>query len=163
PAANVVKPASFAFSGSALTFTLSGVSKICALPQMKLAWIVVSGTDSLVNPALERLDVIADTYLSLGTPIQLAAPSMLTLRHGIQGQIQQRDTANENFLDCELQTKTSPITKLVRDAGWYAVLRVPASGSDESLAVKLLEETSVLLHPGHFFNFSQDGFLVASL
>ena len=153
---------SFALGGPALAFTLSGLSKICALPQMKLAWIVVSGPEAPARAAIERLEVIADTYLSPGTPVQLAAPKLLALRGGLQTQIRERVAANLAFLDSALG-ENSPVTRLGREGGWYAVLRVPSSGSDEALAVELLERCSVLVHPGHFFNFAQDGFLVVSL
>jgi alanine-synthesizing transaminase len=95
--------------------------------------------------------------------VQLATPQLLSFRKEIQHQIRRRIIANQAFLDSELRAEVSPISRLTREAGWYSVLRVPASDSDESLAVELLEKTSVLLHPGHFFNFAQDGFLVASL
>ena len=155
--------ATFTHGGPALTFALSGLSKICALPQMKLAWMVVSGPENLARAAVERLEVIADTYLSPGTPIQLGAGKLLALRGAMQAQLQQRIAANLAYLDGALGEASSPITRLDREGGWYAVLRVPSSGSDEALAVQLLERCSVLLHPGHFFNFAQDGFLVLSL
>jgi alanine-synthesizing transaminase len=155
-------PASFAFGGTALTFALSGLSKICALPQMKLAWVVVSGPEKLARAATERLDVIADTYLSPGAPVQLAAAKLLALRGEMQAQVRRRVSANLACLDGALGG-ASPLTRLEREGGWYAVLRAPSSGSDEMLAVELLEKSGVLLHPGHFFNFAQDGFLVASL
>ena len=162
-AAASASPASFAQGGCpTLTFVLSGLSKICALPQMKLAWMVVSGPENLARGAVERLEVIADTYLSPGTPVQLAAGKLLALRGVMQAQLQQRIAANLAHLDGALAAK-SPVTRLEREGGWYAVLRVPSSGSDEALAVQLLERCSVLLHPGHFFNFQQDGFLIASL
>jgi aspartate/methionine/tyrosine aminotransferase len=156
-------PGTFALGGAALTFTLSGLSKICALPQMKLAWIVVSGPETLARAAAERLDVIADTYLSPGTPVQLAAAKLLSLRGEMQTQVRRRVAANLAYLDGALLGGGSPLTRLTCEGGWYAVLRVPSSGSDEALAVELLERSSVLLHPGHFFNFARDGFLVASL
>jgi hypothetical protein len=156
-------PATFAHGGPVLTFTLSGLSKICALPQMKLAWMVVSGPENLARAAVERLEVIADTYLSPGTPVQLAAGKLLALRGAMQAQLQQRIAANLANLDGALGAAGSPVTRLRREGGWYAVLRVPSSGSDEALAVQLIERCSVLLHPGHFFNFQQDGFLIASL
>jgi alanine-synthesizing transaminase len=153
---------SFARGGPALTFALSGLSKICALPQMKLAWIVVSGPETAARAAVERLEVIADTYLSPGTPVQLAARKLLALRGGMQAEVRQRVAANLACLDGALGG-ASPVTRLEREGGWYAILRVPSSGSDEAVAVELLERCSVLVHPGHFFNFAQDGFLVASL
>jgi alanine-synthesizing transaminase len=162
-AAAETTPATFALGGPALTFTLSGLSKICALPQMKLAWIAVSGPEKLASAAAERLDVIADTYLSPGTPVQLAAAKLLSLRGEMQAQVRRRVATNLAYLDGALRGGGSPLTRLAWEGGWYAVLRVPSSGSDEALAVELLERSSVLLHPGHFFNFAQDGFLVASL
>jgi aspartate/methionine/tyrosine aminotransferase len=162
-AASSASPATFALGGPALTFALSGLSKICALPQMKLAWMVVSGPESLARAAVERLEVIADTYLSPGAPVQLAARKLLALRGGMQAQLQQRIAANLAYLDGALGGASNSITRLDREGGWYAVLRVPSSGSDEALAVQLLDRCSVLLHPGHFFNFAQDGFLVSSL
>jgi alanine-synthesizing transaminase len=159
----VPEPArTFAFDNAALTFTLSGLSKISLLPQMKLAWMVVSGPQALVQTAIERLEIIADTYLSPSTPVQLALPKFLALRSGLQAQLQQRITANLTVLDGVLR-EANLLSRLDREGGWYAVLRVPATGPDEALAVALLERCSVLVHPGHFFNFSRDGFLVLSL
>ena len=129
---------------------------------MKLAWTVVSGPDSLVQTAVERLEIIADTYLSPSTPVQLALPKFLSLRHALQAQLQQRISANLSILDAALR-ESKLLSRLDREGGWYAVLRVPVTGTDEALAVNLLERCSVLVHPGHFFNFSQDGFLVLSL
>jgi aspartate/methionine/tyrosine aminotransferase len=152
----------FALHESALTFTLSGLSKISLLPQMKLAWMVVSGPPSLVQTAVERLEIIADTYLSPSTPVQLALPPFLALRHGLQAQLQQRISTNLAVLDGALR-ESNVLTRLDHEGGWYAVLRVPVAGTDEDLAVSLFERCSVLVHPGHFFNFSRDGFLVLSL
>jgi alanine-synthesizing transaminase len=126
--------ATFAVGGAALTFTLSGLSKICALPQMKLAWIVVSGPEQLARAAAERLEVIADTYLSPGTPVQLAAAKLLSLRGEMQAQVRRRVAANLEYLDRTLRGGASPLTRLACQGGWYAVLRVPSSGSDEALA-----------------------------
>lgn len=161
PGASAAK--TFAPGGKALTFTLSGLSKICALPQMKLAWIVVGGPEEPARAAAERLEVIADTYLSPGTPVQLAAAQLLAWRGEMQAQVRRRVAANLAFLDGTLRGGTSPITRLEREGGWYAVLRAPSAGSDEALAAELLERSSVLTHPGKFFNFAQDGFLVLSL
>jgi aspartate/methionine/tyrosine aminotransferase len=152
----------FALHDAALTFTLSGLSKISLLPQMKLAWTVVSGPESLVQTAVDRLEIIADTYLSPGTSVQLALPKLLTLRHGLQAQLQKRISANLTVLDAALR-ESKLLTRLDREGGWYAILRVPVTGTDEALAIDLLERCSVLVHPGHFFNFSKDGFLVLSL
>src|SRR5665213_2242889 len=152
----------FAFHDEALTFTLSGLSKISLLPQMKLAWTVVSGPDALTKTAVDRLEIIADTYLSPSTPVQLALPKFLSLRHELQAQLQQRISANLAALDSMLPESKS-LTRLAREGGWYAVLRVPVTATDDDLTVALLERHSVLVHPGHFFNFSREGFLVLSM
>ena len=152
----------FAANKDALTFTLSGLSKISALPQMKVAWIAASGPQSLKSDALSRLEVIADTYLSMSAPIQHAIRAMLGERHGIQSQLLDRIKSNLSLLDVKLAGQTL-CSRLVIEGGWYAVLRVPALGSDEDLAIALLHETGVLLQPGHFYNFATDSYLVASL
>jgi alanine-synthesizing transaminase len=154
--------ATFAFNQDALTFTLSGVSKISGLPQMKLAWIATSGPASAVRTAMERLEVIADTYLSMTAPIQLAAPALLGQRKGIQPLLLDRLRENLQYLDHEL-TAQKTCQRLKVEGGWYVVLRVPVTRSDEDLAIALLRERSVLVHPGHFYDFSNDGYLVLSL
>jgi alanine-synthesizing transaminase len=157
------KPArSFAGNIAALTFTLSGLSKICGLPQMKIAWMAVIGPEALSAPAMERLAVIADTYLSLSAPAQYALPVLLEQRRSIQQQIQQR--VRENRVTLENLATQHDVCKLLRaNAGWTAVIRTPPGTSDEELAVKLLREHRVLVHPGHFYDFASDGFLVLSL
>jgi len=155
-------PLSFADNHAALTFTLSGLSKICALPQIKVAWIAASGPPELVHAALERLDVIADTYLSPNAPVQWAIAELLATRDGIQQQLRQRVQHNLRELDAQL-AKAKMTTRLEFDAGWYAVLRTPSTRSDEETAIALLEQESVLIHPGHFFDFPGSGYLVASL
>jgi alanine-synthesizing transaminase len=152
----------FALSGAALTLTLSGISKISLLPQMKLAWTVVSGPQSAAQTAVDRLEIIADTYLSPSTPVQLALPKFLSLHHSMQKQVQQRISANLATMDGALR-ESKLLARLDREGGWYAILRVPVTGTDDDLAVGLLERYSVLVHPGHFFNFSREGFLVLSL
>lgn len=159
---SMVGSPTFAFEERALTFTLSGLSKIVTLPQMKLAWLVVSGPEVLARQAVERLEVIADTYLSPSTPIQLAAPAFLRLRDTLQSQLLRRINANLASLDRVLAAARS-LTRFEREGGWYAVLRTPVLRDDEETAVQLLERHSVLVHPGHFFNFPRDGFLVLSL
>lgn len=153
---------SFAFEGRALTFTLSGLSKISLLPQMKLAWTMVSGPEALARAAIERLEIIADTYLSPSAPVQLATSKFLVVRRALQTQLQARIAANLSALD-EMLRRAKCLSRLECEGGWYAVLRAPATGSDEDLAVALLEREGVSIHPGHFFNFSRDGFLVVSL
>lgn len=153
---------SFAFESPTLTFALSGLSKISLLPQMKLAWMVVSGPDSIVRKAMERLELIGDTYLSASTPSQIALPEFLALAGNLQAQIRQRACSNLEFLD-HLLSNRGAVDRLKREGGWYVVLRVPATESDEDLAIQLLETRGVLVHPGHFFDFPCDGFLVLSL
>jgi aspartate/methionine/tyrosine aminotransferase len=153
---------SFVSSGDALTFTLSGISKISLLPQMKLAWTVVSGPDGAVKAAVDRLEIIADTYLSPSTPVQLALPEFLQRRHSLQSQVRNRIHANLSALD-DILSGTKPVTRLERESGWYAILKVPVTATDDDLVVALLEHYSVLVHPGHFFNFAREGFLVLSL
>jgi alanine-synthesizing transaminase len=152
----------FAANPDALTFTLSGLSKISALPQMKVAWIAVSGPDPVKREALARLEVIADTYLSMNAPVQLAVPEMLAQRHDIQAQLLKRVRENLVELDEQL-AKQRLCERLVIDGGWYAVVRVPATSSDEDLAIALLQRTGVLVQPGHFYDFAGDGYLVLSL
>jgi hypothetical protein len=145
-----------------LTFTLSGLSKIAALPQMKAAWIAASGPASLVQGALERLDVIADTYLSLNAPTQLAFPALFEQRRSLQPQIRSRTLENRAYLQQQLQSR-SAWSLLDAQGGWYAVLKMPPKHSDEDFAVRLLRDHHTLVHPGHFYNFSAENFLVLSL
>jgi alanine-synthesizing transaminase len=155
-------PKTFASNDDVLTLTLSGLSKISALPQMKVAWIASNGPAEVKVEALARLEVIADTYLSMSVPVQLAVPAMLAERHNIQAQLLQRIRANLSTLDGNLASQTL-CQRLAVEGGWYAVLRVPVLGSDEDLAIDLLRETGVLLQPGHFYNFHSEGYLIASL
>jgi len=145
-----------------LTFTLSGLSKISGLPQMKLAWIVTSGPGEQASSALARLEVIADTYLSMNAPVQLAAPVLLEQRHSIQPLLLDRVRANLSELDRGL-AKQKTCRRLDVEGGWYAVLRVPVTQSDEDLAIEILRKLSVLVHPGHFYDFPSDGYLIVSL
>jgi aspartate/methionine/tyrosine aminotransferase len=155
-------PLSFAANQGALSFSLSGLSKICALPQVKVAWIAVSGPLELVRTALDRLEVIADIYLSPNAPVQWAIPELLATREEIQCQLRERASHNLRELDAQLVT-AKMTTRLTFDAGWYAVLRTPATRSDEDLAIALLDQEGVLVHPGHFFDFPGAGYLVVSL
>lgn len=154
--------ASFAGNRDVLTFTLSGLSKISALPQMKVAWVVTGGPENEAAEAMGRLEVIADTYLSMNAPLQWALPTLLRQRKKIQGQLIERVKQNLAELDRQVATQKA-CTRLNAEGGWYAVLRVPATRSDEELAIELLREKSVLVHPGHFYDFPRDGYLVLSL
>ncbi|MGH9588256.1 MAG: pyridoxal phosphate-dependent aminotransferase [Acidobacteriaceae bacterium] len=145
----------------ALTFVLSGLSKIAALPQMKAAWVAAFGPQEVVREAQMRLEVIADTFLSMNAPVQCALPEWLQRRGGIQGQIRERLRKNLAVLDRELEG--GAVSRLEVEAGWYAVLRVPAIEPDEGLAVRLVQEHGVEVHPGYFFGFPESGWLVASL
>ncbi len=153
---------SFAANTGALTFTMSGISKISGLPQMKFAWLAVNGPADIRREALARLEMIADTYLSLNAPIQLAALVLLQQRKYFQEQLMARVRANLAELDAQL-TGTRQISRLLVEGGWYAVLRIPATRTDEELALELLEKHDVYLHPGHYYDFPGDGHLVVSL
>ena len=156
----------FAANSEALTFTLSGLSKISALPQMKIAWLAVTGLDSLVRPALDRLEIIADTYLSLSAPAQAALPALLDQRHSLRAQLLARIRENHAHLQSQLRAHTA-CELLHAEAGWYAVVRYAAHSSthasDEDLAIHLLRHHHVLLHPGHFYDFPSTNHLVLSL
>lgn len=153
---------SFVENEAVLTFTLSGLSKISALPQMKVAWIVTSGPKNILKEATARLEVIADTYLSMNAPIQWATATLLDQRGDLQKQLMDRVHANLAELDRQLAGQKS-CERLQIEGGWYAVLRVPVTRSDEELAIALVHEKSVLVHPGHFYDFESDGYLVLSL
>ena len=156
------RAASFATNSGVLTFALSGFSKISGLPQMKAAWLTVSGPQNLKREALGRLEVIADTYLSVNEPVQLAMPAFFEQRHSFQEQLLSRVRANLNELD-RLLTGQDTCSRLAVEGGWYGVLRVSAVRPDEDLAIELLTSKNVCVHPGHFYDFRSDGFLVVSL
>ena len=153
---------SFVPRNDVLTFAQSGLSKICGMPQMKLAWIVVSGPEVLKREALERLEIIADSYLSVGTQVQQAAGALLEMRHAFHVQAMGRIRGNLRALDEQLSRPTA-CARLVSEGGWTAVLRVPALQSDDDLAIALLKEREVHVHAGHFYDFAQPGYLVVSL
>jgi alanine-synthesizing transaminase len=156
------QPFSFAQNGAALTFTMSGLSKISGLPQMKAAWLVTSGPERAKSEALARLEIIADTYLSMNAPVQWAIPALLEQRYSFQAQLSARVRKNLAELDRQLAAQKS-CARLAVEGGWYAVLRVPATRSDEALAIELLTQKGVYVHPGHFYDFPSDGFLIVSL
>lgn len=153
---------SWATNAETPTFTISGLSKICGLPQMKAAWLIVGGPERAKAEALGRLEVVADTYLSMNAPVQHAIPTFLRQRLGFQQQLQSRVCENLNELDRQLSAQSS-CSRLGVEGGWYAVLRVPATRSDEDFAIELLATKGVYVHPGHFYDFHGDGFLVVSL
>lgn len=140
-------------------YVVSGLSKIAGLPQMKAAWIVAAGPEA--GAAMERLEVIADTFLSMNAPVQRAMGTWLIGRHAIQGQIRERITANLSQLDRQLGgQKTAQRLKV--EGGWYAMLRIAALRPDE-LTVRELLDQGVWIHPGHFFGMPESGWLVLSL
>ncbi|MGH9502037.1 MAG: pyridoxal phosphate-dependent aminotransferase [Terriglobales bacterium] len=153
---------SFVANLDVLTFTLSGISKISGLPQMKFAWVAASGPPHAVTAAMERLEVIADTYLSMNAPIQLAAATLLGQRKNIQALVRDRVCMNLAELDRQLDRQKAA-QHLQIEGGWYAVIRVPVTQSDEDVAIALLRKASVLVHPGHFYDFPSDGYLIVSL
>jgi alanine-synthesizing transaminase len=142
---------------SVLTFVLSGISKILGLPQMKLSWIGINGPQGTVHKALERLEIIADTYLSVNTPVQNALSQWLPQAHQIQDQILQRVQENLTSL------RKKKLNVLSVEAGWYAVIDAPSIGSEEDFILDLLKKDHVLVHPGYFFDFDREGYLVISL
>ncbi len=153
---------SHAGTSEALTFTLSGLSKICALPQMKIAWMVVNGPSDDLRTALARLELIADTYLSVSGPVVHALPKLLETRRSLQPQILKRVGTNLQWLDEQL-SRNSQVSRLQAEGGWNAILKLPTIRSDENWATELLREDGVLVHPGHFYDFPSEGYLVISL
>ena len=154
--------ASFAGNARALTFTLSGLSKLAGLPQMKVAWLLTGGPEVPAAQAMARLEIIADTFLSMNAPVQHALPTLLAQRDTFQHQLRVRLRANLKELDRQLADQKL-VERLEVEGGWYVPLRVPVMRSDEDLAIELLEKQSVLVHPGHFYDFPGDGYLVLSM
>lgn len=148
--------------GAALSFTLGGLSKSCGLPQLKLAWTAVTGPEAARREALARLEIVADTYLPVATPVQVALPALLARREELQAPIRQRLATNLGVLRSALVS--APGASLLEpEGGWSAVLRVPATCSEEERVLRLLQEQGVLVHPGYFFDFPREAYLVLSL
>jgi hypothetical protein len=145
-----------------LTFALGGLSKSVGLPQLKLGWIAVAGPPDVADAALERLESIGDTYLSVSTPVQVAARSLLSRGASLRAAIQARIVANcRTLVD---RTALVPACEALHvEGGWYGVLQVPAIGSEEEIVLDLLAADGVLVHPGHFFDFPNEAFLITSL
>ena len=146
----------------ALTFSLGGLSKSIGLPQVKLGWIAIGGPDLLLAPTLPRLEIICDTYLSVSTPVQVAARPLLERGAAVRRDIGQRVASNYATL-IKRAAAVPTCTVLRSDAGWYAVLQVPAVESEDDLVIRLLTIDGVLTHPGYFFDFAREAFLVVSL
>ena len=145
-----------------LTFVLGGLSKACGLPQVKLGWIIVSGPSLLTRPALERLELISDTYLSVNIFSQVAAQKFIEVGSSIATRIKERIRQNYGTLK-EIMPRDSSLRLLPVDGGWYAVLRVLSGLDEESVVINLLKHEGVLVHPGYFFDFPDEIFLVISL
>lgn len=152
---------SLAGNREALTFTFNGLSKTLALPQMKLSWIVVSGPQDEVREALRRLEMIADTYLSVNTPVQRALPRWLERQKDIQEPVKRRIRANARWLKENFSDECGEVLDV--QAGWCAVLRLPAGVDEEEFVLDLLRRKGVLAHPGFFFEFQRAPYLVVSL
>lgn len=145
-----------------LCFTLNGLSKAAGLPQMKLGWIAVSGPLELKERARERLELIADTYLTVATPIQQAAPVLLGGARRFQERLRARLEGNLTALRKVLARQE--IARLLSvEGGWYAILRLPRMRSEEEWALEFLERDSVLVQPGYFYDFEEEAFVVLSL
>jgi hypothetical protein len=147
------------FPGAAQVFTMNGLSKIAGLPQMKLGWIVASGPAH--EAALEQLEWIADTFLSVSTPVQIALPKLLESAGAIRTQIRERTAAN--LASLRERAQSSPVSVLNTEGGWSAILQVPRTRSEEEWAMTLLGERDVLVQPGFFYDFESEAFLVVSL
>jgi aspartate/methionine/tyrosine aminotransferase len=148
-------------AGAPLVFALRCLSKLAALPQMKLAWIAVGGDGARVTAALSRLEIIADAFLSVGTPVQHALPALLASRHVAEDAVRARTRANLAVVRDAVAG--SPASLLDVEGGWYATLRVPGTRGEQEWALALLEDDGVHVHPGHFFDFEREAYLVTSL
>jgi hypothetical protein len=152
---------SFAGPARVPTFVLSGLSKVCGMPQMKLGWIVAGGPEAARAEALHGLEWVADLFLSVSTPVQLALPRLLGARHAFQARMSDRLKTNLARLDA-LVARRPELSVLGARGGWAAVLRVPRQRSEEEWALGLLRR-GVVVHPGHFYDFADEGYLVLSL
>jgi aspartate/methionine/tyrosine aminotransferase len=152
---------SFAGSAEVLTCVLSGLSKVAGLPQLKLSWLVVQGPEAERREALARLEVIADTYLSVASPVQEALPALLGWRGPVQEAIRRR--VRENLRHAQLRLPGAGVGRLLPcEGGWYAVIDLGPRDEDP-VVLGLLEEDGVLVHPGYFYDFGREGFVVLSL
>jgi aspartate/methionine/tyrosine aminotransferase len=164
PSEERIRLRSLAGGTGALTFCLNGISKMLGLPQMKLAWIVSSGPPAWLTPALERLEVIADTYLSVATPIQRALPTLLQdVREPMRRQILTRVRSNLRTLDERVAQTEGLCERLMAEGGWSAVLAIPRTLTEDAWVLQWLEQDGVLVHPGYFFDFEGEGHIVLSL
>jgi len=155
-------PASVAALEDVLAFGLGGLSKSIGLPQIKLGWMVVAGPAPVVARSLERLEVICDSYLSVSTPVQQALGELLQRGQRVRAQIAAR--VRTNYSRLQLAGACAPACRVLTAAGgWYGVVQVPTLESEEALVIDMLEHEDVWLHPGYFFDFPRESFLVVSL
>ncbi len=145
-----------------LTASLGGLSKSAGLPQVKLGWIGFGGPSAAVDDAIANYEIVADTYLSASTPVQLAAPMLIERGAAIRQQIQVRVQSNLAILRDRVRAFPS-VDVLPVEGGWSAVIQIPSIASEESLALELLNRDGVLVHPGYFFDFSREAFVIVSL
>lgn len=150
-----------------LTFTLSGISKSLGLPQLKLGWIVISGNEKFTHEVGERLEILLDTYLSVNTPVQLALPELSwcgeSIRKGILERIKSNYVYVKEFFSNSNNKKSYPCSVLESEGGWYCIIKVPRTQTAEAWAIELLKKHNILVYPGYFYDFDDDGFLVLSL
>ncbi len=148
--------------GGGLAFSLGGLSKSSGLPQLKLGWIAIGGGPARVRAAREKLELIADTYLSVSTPVQTSARALFAGGAGVRRQILERVARNLASLRAAVDRHPA-LNLLTPEGGWSAIVRVPATRAEEDLAVALVEEDGVLVHPGYFFDFEREAYIVVSL
>ena len=144
-----------------LVFALGGLSKLAALPQAKLAWMAVGGEPARVEAALARLEVIADAFLSVAAPVQHALPALLASRAVAEQAIRQRTRDNLAWLAAAVTGSAASLLDV--EGGWYATLRLPRTRDEQAWALAFLEDDGVLVHPGHFFDFEDEAYVVVSL
>jgi alanine-synthesizing transaminase len=146
---------------SVLSFSLNGLSKAAGMPQMKLAWIALNGPERDREVALTRLELLLDTYLSVGTPVQCALPELFEIGEDIQKEIRRRTA--ENLKALELLLEGSPVCCLHCEGGWSAILQLPQSLTEEEWITRLLQQENVIVQPGYFFDMASEAYVVVSL
>ncbi|MBI4887773.1 MAG: pyridoxal phosphate-dependent aminotransferase [Acidobacteria bacterium] len=155
-------PTDIAARAGVLAFSLAGLSKSVGLPQLKLGWIIAGGPPAVRDAALQGLELVADTFLSVGTPVQLAAPRLLAEGAAVRAAIHERVRRNLSLL--RAAAGRNPACDLLRtEGGWSAVIRVPSTRREEQLVIDLLEQERILVHPGYFFDFAREAYVVVSL
>lgn len=150
-----------ALQSSVLLFSLNGISKLLGLPQLKLSWIVINGTSKQTAEALNRLDIIADTFLSVNTPVQTAIPKLLSNASNIENQIRVRIQTNYTLLQKIFAGSNTSIFQI--EGGWYAILRLPQTHSDDQWAESILTHQNIIVQPGHYYGIEQKSCIVLSL